>query len=98
MRFCACPQGEAGTEVRLTVQPRGSGEQRQLALSRRQVKFNPVSSQLCSGGGGPPTGYIRVGTFSRQTVENLQAALRSLQVRFRALGTSGSVQGFRDPR
>ena len=66
----------------LTVQPRGSSELRNLTLSRRKVKFNPVSSQLCGGGGGVPlTGYIRVGTFSRQTVENLQAAIRSLQVR-----------------
>lgn len=66
--------------MRLTLQPRGSREQQQVTLSRRQVKFNPVSSQLCSGGDGPRTGYIRVGTFSRQTVENLQSALRSLQV------------------
>jgi len=67
--------------VAMTVQPRGGGggEARQLALTRRKVKFNPVTSRLC--GGTPRTGYLRVSTFSKQTAEGVGAALRALKVR-----------------
>jgi C-terminal processing protease CtpA/Prc len=66
----------------MTIQPRGSGERRQLALTRRKVKFNPVTSRLC--GGVPRTGYLRVSTFSKQTAEGVGAAIQELKVRPRA--------------
>ena len=62
----------------MTVQPRGGGAIQQLALTRRKVKFNPVTSRLC--GGTPRTGYLRVSTFSKQTAEGVGAALRALKV------------------
>ena len=73
-------QGAEGTEVSMTVQPRGSNATRQLALTRRKVKFNPVTSRLC--GGAPRTGYLRVSTFSKQTAEGVAAAMQELKVRF----------------
>lgn len=41
-------QGQAGTEVSLTVQPRGQDSTRVLSVTRRLVSFNPVSYQMCS--------------------------------------------------
>ena len=75
-------QGAEGTDVSMTVQPRGAGAARQLALTRRKVMFNPVTSRLC--GGTPRTGYLRVSTFSKQTAEGVAAALRALKARMRA--------------
>ena len=72
-------QGAEGTEVSMTVQPRGSDERRQLALTRRKVRFNPVTSRMC--GGTPRTGYLRVSTFSLQTAGSVRSALHSLKVR-----------------
>ena len=73
-------QGAEGTEVSMTVQPRGGDTTRQVALTRRKVKFNPVTSRLC--GGMPRTGYLRVSTFSKQTAEGVGAAIQALKVHY----------------
>ena len=64
-----------------------------MQLSRERLTFNPVSSQVCRRGGPGPSadgsgsgagtdgkvGYIRIATFSKQTTENVKAAIHQLQ-------------------
>jgi len=77
-------------QVTLTIRSDSGGATKEVPLSRQRLTFNPVTSQLCkrvSLGGeeeglGEPTGkvgYIRVATFSKQTTENVKAALHQLQ-------------------
>ena len=77
----------------LTIRPHSGGPARDVQLSRERLTFNPVSSQVCrrtgpgpsaSGGssvaeGDGKVGYIRVATFSKQTTENVKAAIHQLQ-------------------
>ncbi len=80
-------------QVTLTIRSDDSGATRDVPLSRQRLTFNPVTSQLCKkvalGGeaeegeaAAEPTGkvgYIRVATFSKQTTENVKAAIHQLQ-------------------
>ena len=73
-------------QVTVTVQPAAGGGRRDATLTRQPIRFNPVSSELCSGGGGggggsgsAPVGYIRVATFSKQTPDGVRDAIKSLQ-------------------
>lgn len=43
-------QGPEGSEVTLTVQPRGSSSSKDVKLARQPIAFNPVDSALCSSG------------------------------------------------
>ena len=80
-------------QVTLTIRPHSGGPARDVQLSRERLTFNPVSSQVCRRVGPGPSangsssgaegdgkvGYIRVATFSKQTTENVKAAIHQLQ-------------------
>jgi len=78
-------------QVTLTIRSQEGGETKELPLARQRLTFNPVTSQLCKkvalgqegeGSGGEASGkvgYIRVATFSKQTTDNVKAALHQLQ-------------------
>jgi carboxyl-terminal processing protease len=78
-------------QVTLTIRSHDDGAIKELPLARQRLTFNPVTSQLCKkvplgeageGSAGEATekvGYIRVATFSKQTTENVKAALHQLQ-------------------
>lgn len=82
-------------QVTLRIQPHDGGPEREVQLIRQRLTFNPVSSQVCKkvpwgaralpGGESAPDegestlGYIRVATFSKQTTENIKAALQLMQ-------------------
>lgn len=78
-------------QVTLAVQPANGGGRRDVTLTRQPIQYQPVTSELCRGGGGgadgstPPLGYIRVATFSKQTPDAVRDAIRSLQVRAQTL-------------
>ncbi|KAK9806765.1 hypothetical protein WJX72_001801 [[Myrmecia] bisecta] len=76
-------QGQEGSEVKLTIIPHGGTNPRELTLTRQRIAFNPVTSQLCKGSSAAATasniGYIRVAVFSKQTAENVRAAIKALQ-------------------
>lgn len=44
-------QGPEGSQVTLTVQPRGSSASKEVKLARQPIAFNPVDSALCSSSG-----------------------------------------------
>ena len=80
-------QGVEGSEVTLQVNPRVGGPTKDVLLTRKPIKINPVDSAVCSTSGkyiadgevDSKLGYIRVATFSKQTVEKVQDALTSLK-------------------
>lgn len=77
-------------QVTLTVQPARGGGRRDFTLTRQPIQYQPITSELCRGGGGgadgsAPLGYIRVATFSKQTPDAVRDAIRSLQVRAQAV-------------
>ncbi|KAG7674593.1 putative C-terminal processing peptidase, chloroplastic [Nannochloris sp. 'desiccata'] len=81
-------QGVEGSEVVLTLKARGAtGTVKDVKLTRQPIKINPVDSAICTTSGNyapnaAPTsklGYIRIATFSKQTVEKFEAALASLK-------------------
>jgi len=76
------PHAERGVE-----RGAGSSSTKEIALIRREIKINPVDSALCGTSGryapdaapSSKLGYIRVGTFSKQTAEKVRAALNDLR-------------------
>jgi C-terminal processing protease CtpA/Prc len=79
-------------QVTLAVQPANGGGRRDVTLTRQPIQYQPVTAELCRGGGGgggadgsTPLGYIRVATFSKQTPDAVRDAVRSLQVRAQTL-------------
>lgn len=70
-------RGPAGSRIRLSLE-RGAGEEIQLTLTRRVIRFNPVQrSDLLPGA----VGYVELAAFSEDAARELRAAVEALRAR-----------------
>lgn len=70
-------RGPAGSRIRLSLE-RGAGEEIELTLTRRVIRFHPVQrSELLQGA----VGYVELASFSEDAVRELRAAVEALRAR-----------------
>lgn len=71
-------RGKIGSQVTLTV-GREDVPDFDVNVERDRITLNPVSSELRQAEGVPSFGYLRLGQFNGNAVEELRAALQSLE-------------------
>ena len=71
-------RGAIGTKVTLTV-GRDQVEPFDVNVQRDRITLNPVSSELRTEPGLPKTGYLRLGQFNGNAVEELRDSLQTLE-------------------
>ena len=71
-------RGAIGTQVTLTIE-RGEKAPFDVNVQRDRITLNPVSSELRSEPGLPKLGYLRLGQFNGNAVDELKSSLQTLE-------------------